>query len=270
MKRIGLIAGQGDLPIIWAQRARQRGYQIYLFLIGEEKINLFDNYVKETFRINLGAWEQLVELLKKNQIPEVIMLGKVNKNHLLNNFEPDRAMQKIMAGLPNFGNQNILQAVVKQLEDEGVQVLKQSTFLEDMLAQSGLLIPKYSGRLSLKKIKVDMKYGLEIARQIARIDIGQTVIVKNKIILAIEAVEGTNATIRRGAKLGGSGVIMVKVSEPEHDFRFDIPTVGLETIEQLKSVKACGLAIEAGKVLVINKQEFLQQANDADIAVMAF
>lgn len=264
MARIGLIAGKGKLPLIWAREATKKGHEVYGFLIGEETVCL-NNIVKETYSVSLGTLGELINLFKQHELGKAIMLGKVEKTHLFNGLELDRRTQKLLAELKVLNDDSILRAIVEELEEEGVEVLKQYTYLDDLLPKPGVLTADKPDN----KLLQDMKFGFEMARKIGDLDIGQTVIVKDKAVLAVEAIEGTDRAIKRGGRLGNQGIVMAKVSKPGQDFRFDIPTVGLKTLENLIAVEAKGLVIEADKTFILERQNFIKKANKTNITVVA-
>ncbi|MFW6308968.1 MAG: LpxI family protein [bacterium] len=263
MKKIGLIAGRGKLPLLWSEEAKKRGYKILAFPLVEKTYSL-EQIVDRSFSINIGNLGKLIQTMKKQGIKQLIMLGKVEKKQLFSGFNPDLEMQKVLSGLENLSDENILKAVADRFEEKGIELLVQSTFLEHLLAEPGFLTTGPD-----KDLKADMEFGLEMAREIGRLDIGQTVIVKNKTVLAVEAVEGTDAALKRGGKLGREDVVMAKASRPHQDFRFDIPAVGLQTLENLKEVKAGGLVLEAGRTFIIDKKELIREAEKSGISIMA-
>ncbi len=265
MDKIGLIYGWGKLPEIWAKNARKKGHEIIAFpLLEEETIDL-TNIVAKVYPINLGLLSKLINLLIENKINKVVMLGKVRKSYLFKDPVFDDRMRKVLNSLQNFNDNNILLALVKELEEEGIEVLEQSIFLENLVVNAGNLTTVEPEPVVLQ----DMNYGFKIARKIAEMDIGQTVIVKDRSVLAVEAIEGTDETIKRGGMFGGAGSTMAKVSRPEHDFRFDIPTIGLQTLHNLQEIAARGLVIEAGRTFLLNKSKFINKAEEANIAVLA-
>ncbi len=265
MKRVGLICGWGNLPRIWAGEARKKGYEVIAFPVKEEETPKLKDIVTEIYPVKLGSLNGLINLFKKNKIEKAVMLGKVRKSYLFTNPELDCRFKEVLSNLKNLNDNNILLAIVKELNKEGIEVLKQSTFLEDLMVKFGNLTRKKPS----PEVLADMQYGFNIAHKIAEMDIGQTVIVKDKTVLAVEAIEGTDETIKRGGFLAGSGVTMAKGSSSEHDFRFDIPTIGLQTLDYLENIKARGLVIEAGRTFLLYKSKFINKAEETNIAVVA-
>ncbi len=265
MEKIVLIAGKGRLPGIWTKRAAQKGHRVVACPIIEEQTSGLKDYAAEIKDINLGALGELINFLQQKNVKKIIMLGKVEKSRLFNNFEPDLMMQKLMASLPEFSNEIILKKLMDFFENKGFEVLPQTTFMEKLLPGRGILT---TGEPS-DSLKQDMEYGFSLAQKVGELDIGQTVLVKNRSVLAVEAVEGTDQTILRAGEYGGSGAVMAKVTRPEQDLRFDLPVVGLETVKKLAEIKASGLILEAQKTFLLDQKEFISRAEQAGITVAA-
>ncbi|ACL70503.1 LpxI family protein [Halothermothrix orenii] len=265
MSKIGLIAGRGKLPAIWAASARDRGHDVYAFPIIEEADEGLKNIAKVIKPVNVGAFDNLINILIENDISKVVMIGKVNKTRLFGKTRLDARMQQMLANLRELNDDSILLGIVNELKKEGIEVLKQSTFIEDLFPTPGPVTSKTPDDSLLE----DMKYAFKLARGIGGLDIGQTVLVKNRAVLAVEAIEGTDQAIKRAGELGGAGATMAKVSKPNQDFRFDIPTVGLTTLRNLIKIKARGLVIEAGKTFIVDREEFIETAEASGITVMA-
>ncbi|MCM8778806.1 MAG: UDP-2,3-diacylglucosamine diphosphatase LpxI [Candidatus Omnitrophica bacterium] len=266
MKKIGLIAGKSRYPLILAEAARKQGYSIFAIGIKGETLPEIANYVSEVHWLDIGEWDKLVGLLKHAEIREAIMAGGVSKTILFRkDIHIDRTALEIINALKDKRDMSILNAFAQQLEKEGIELLDATLFLEDLLPEKGCL----TARLPNSREWEDIKFGWDIAEEIARLDIGMTVVVKNKIVLAVEGMEGTDETIRRGASLGGEGTVVIKVSRFVQDRRFDLPVIGLTTVRTLNETKAKVLAIEAGKVLFLDKQEAIAEADKAEISIVA-
>ncbi|MFW6278968.1 MAG: LpxI family protein [Bacillota bacterium] len=265
MSKIGLIAGQGALPCMWARRAQKKGHQVYAFPVIEEKTRPLTKYTAETKNINLGALEKLLQDLAEKDIKKIIMLGKVEKSRLFANFQPDMRMKSLLGSLPNLSDDLILKSLLDHFAKQGFEILKQTMFMEDLIPQPGILTEK----MPAPELKEEMDFGLEMAQKIGDLGIGQTVVVKQKAVLAVEAIEGTDSAVMRGGKLGGEDCVVAKVSRSDQDFRFDTPTVGLETLKMLEKVKASGLVLEAGKTFIVDYGEFIKQADQAGLVVAA-
>lgn len=264
MAKIALIAGRGDLPYYWARSASRRDERTYIFKIAEEDTRPLIEYAEEVFEISLGNFDRLIEVLLEYDIKKVVFAGKVEKNNLFQ-LEFDQRMKKILAGLKDYNDDTILKAIAAEFVSEGIEVLPQSDELKDLLVRSGRLTDTAINQ----KLLSDMEFAFSNALEIGRLDIGQTVLVKDKTVIAVEAAEGTDKAILRAGRLAGSGLVMAKVCKEGQDFRFDIPTVGPETIKNLKKIDAAGIILEADKTFILHKEKFLREAKKAGIAVLA-
>lgn len=265
MEKIGVIAGGGKLPAIWTGKAAARGFKVYYFPVVEEDTLSIPSEVEEAHHINLGKLNELMVLLKQYDIEKLILLGKINKEHLFNNLQMDKKMKQLLAGLDNLNDESILAAIARELKQAGIEILPQSTFIEHLIPEPGVLTTARPD----DELQADMRYGFKMAQAVGRLEIGQTVIVKNCAVMAVEAIEGTDAAIARGGSLGQQGITMAKVSRPDQDIRFDLPTIGLQTLSNLIKVEARGLIFEADKTFLIEKEKFIEQADEAGICVAA-
>ncbi len=264
MAKKALIAGWGELPRIWAEKALAEGEDFILIKIAEEITADFSELELEEYTINLAQLNKMIELLKKKRVEEIILLGKVQKYHIFKDFEPDLRLTKLLGALPNLNDDTILSALVNEFIESGIEVLPQTYLLDDLLLEEGV----FTGEL-YPDLKKDLKFAFKTAYNLGRFDIGQTALVKNRAVMALEAVEGTDQAIKRAAEYGGQGVVMGKCSKKEQDIRFDVPAVGLKTLEHLIENKAAGLIIEAGRTFVINKEQFCRRAEQAGLVTAA-
>ena len=264
MTKKALIAGWGDLPRIWAEKALAADEDFIILKIAEEITADFSDLAVEEYTVNLTRFAELVKILAENNIEEIIWLGKVQKAHLFNNFNPDQRLAEILAELPDFNDDTILLALAQEFSRQGIELLPQTYLLEEYLAVPGLLAGEVDSEL-----KKEMGFAFKTAYNLGRFDIGQTALVKDGAVMALEAIEGTDEAIKRAAEYGGPGVVMAKCSKKEQDFRFDIPTVGLKTLANLIEAQAAALIIEAKKTFILNKEEFCQKAAAAGIVVAA-
>lgn len=263
-ERIGLIAGNGRFPIIFADNARRLGYAVSAVAhIGETDPEL-ENYVERIHWIKIGQLNKLIKALKDDGVRQAVMLGGISKTHVFTTVRPDLRTLAVASRLRAFKDDAILREFAAELESEGIRI-RESTFgLEGILAEEGPLTRRRPGR----KEWSDIRYGWEVAREVGRLDIGQCVVVKDRVIVAVEAVEGTDRAIQRGGELAGAGTVVVKRCKPQQDLRFDLPAVGPKTIEVMASVKATALAVEAGKSVLLDRWEMVQRAERAGIAVV--
>jgi len=265
VKRIGLIAGNGEFPIIFAQEAKKKGVEIIAIGIKEETGKELKSYVSKIYWLSVGELEKLFQVLLQEGLKEVVMAGQVKHKRLFENIKLDAGMQKLLASAKDKKTDSLIGSIAKKLERVGVKVLDSTTFLSDYLPKKGVLTKNNLD----KKILDDIEFGRDIAKSIAGLDIGQTVVVKEKTVLAVESIEGTDEAIKRGAKYGKEGIVVVKVSKPDQDMRFDVPIIGPETISLLKELKAACISIEAQKTLIIDKDETIKLADQSGIGVVA-
>lgn len=264
MKKIGIVSGKGELPCLLAMEARRQGY--YVVMIALDPIaGPMNGCADEVKRINVGRLGEIIKTLKASGIQEAIMAGKVSKSLIYQGkITPDMRAIKLLFTLKDRKDDTILQAITDEIESEGIRMMRTTDFAGDMLMPAGLLTQRRTTTAEDK----DIAFGLGIAKEIGRVDIGQTVVVKGRAVMAVEAIEGTDEAIRRGGRLAGDGAVVVKVSKPQQDMRYDVPVVGLDTLRVMIEVRASVLAIEAGKALIIQRQEMISTANEAGISIM--
>ncbi len=263
-QRIGLIAGNGRFPIIFAQNAARLGFTVSAVAhIGETWPEL-EQHVERIHWIKMGQLDELIRALKDDGVRDAVMLGGIKKTHVFTSVMPDFRVLALATRLKYWKDDAILREVAAELESEGIRI-RESTFgLQGILVESGVL----TGRSPTSKEWEDIRYGWDIAKDIGALDIGQCVVVKDRVIVAVEAVEGTDDAIRRGGGLARDGAVVVKRSKPQQDMRFDLPAVGPKTIEAMKSVKAGTLALEADRGVLLDKEETLLVADEAGIAIV--
>jgi len=263
-ERIGLIAGNGRFPIIFAENARQLGYTVSAVAhIGETEPEL-EKHVEKIHWIKIGQLNKLIKAFKEDGVRQAVMLGGIKKTHVFTTVRPDLRTLAIAGRLRAFKDDAILREFAAELEREGIRI-RESTFgLNGILVEDNVL----TKRRPSKKEWDDIRYGWEVAHEIGRLDIGQCVVVKDRVIVAVEAVEGTDQAIRRGGELAGEGAVVVKRCKPQQDLRFDLPAVGPRTIQAMVSVKATALAVEAGKSVLLDRQEMFSLAERAGIAIV--
>ena len=263
-RRIGLIAGNGRFPIIFAENARRLGYAVSAVAHeGETEPELAD-HVERIHWIKIGQFNKLIHALKGDGVCEAVMLGGIKKTHVFTTVRPDFRALALAARLIRYKDDQILREIAAELEREGITI-RESTFgLQGVLVDEGSL----TKREPTKKEWEDIRYGWEVAHHIGSLDIGQCVVVKDSVVVAVEAVEGTDGAIRRGGELAQEGVIVVKRCKPQQDLRFDLPAVGPKTIEVMVSVKASALALEAGRSVLLDREETIRKAERAGIAIV--
>ena len=264
--KLGLIAGNGNLPVLFAKGAKEAGLDLTAITVTPEaKTDHLQKIIPTTKEIEVGQLDKIITALKEADVSEVIMLGKVTKELLFQGIELDNRFKKILADLPEKNDDAIMLALVNELMEEGIEVSDQTKFMKQFFPQAGTLTNQQVDEATL----ADMEYGFKMAKEIGGLDIGQTVVVKDQAVMAVEAIEGTDQAILRGGKLGQGQVVAAKVSKPEQDLRFDIPTIGLETINNLIKVNAKGIVIEAGKTFIVDQERVIARANQAGIVIKA-
>ena len=263
-ERLGLIAGNGRFPIIFADNARKLGYQVSAVAHEGETDPELANHVDRIHWIKIGQLNKLIIAFKDDQVRQVVMLGGIKKTHVFTTVRPDFRTLALAARLALWKDDDILRELAKELEKEGITICESTFGLEGILADEGPL----TTRVPSEKEWEDIRYGWEVAHDIGRLDIGQCVVVKDRVVVAVEAVEGTDEAIKRGGQLAKEGAVVVKRCKPQQDLRFDLPAVGPRTIEVMASVNAAVLAIEAGRTIILDRDLTLRNAQSARIAVV--
>ncbi len=265
MKILGLIAGMGDLPIVIAQEAQRQGYRVSAVGLDPLVDRRLSEYVDDFVPVNVGKLGTIISTLKKFSVKDAVMGGKVPKNLLYRgNVVPDLKAVGLLLKLKNRSDDTILIAITDELRKEGITLLKMTDFATTLLTPEGILTEEGLTRDEKK----DIDFGVSIAKEMGRLDIGQTVIVKGQAVMAIEAIEGTDRAVIRGGEYGGDGVIVIKVSKPEQDMRFDVPVVGLDTLKAMIEVRARVLALEARRTIMVQKERMIDEANDSGITIV--
>lgn len=265
MKKIGLIAGGGQFPILFARAARNSGVKVVAVALKGETDEQLEAEVDVCAWVSIGKLGRMLETFQKAQVSEVAMAGAVAKTRLYSKIRPDWQAVRLLARMLHKKDDAILRAFTEELEAHGIRVRPSTIFLPELLAPPGIL----TRRKPNARERRDIEFGWSLAKQIGKLDIGQCILVRDQAVLAVEAIEGTDETIRRGGQLGKSEVVVVKVSKPHQDLRFDVPAVGLQTIETMKEVGASVLVVEAGMTLMFDREKMIQVADDARIAILS-
>lgn len=265
MARLGLIAGNGRFPLIFVEAARAEGVDIVAVAHEGETPAEITTLVPEVTWVRVGQLGKIIATFQRVGITQVVMAGGIHKTGALTHIQPDERGLAFISRLPNLKDDVILRGIAQELESEGMTVLESTRFLSSLIPQEGVLTTHTPDTDQW----ADIHLGFAVAKEVGRWDIGQSVVVKRGAVLAVEGVEGTTAAIRRGGELGGAGTVVVKVSKPQQDLRFDVPAVGPDTIAVMHEVKATVLALEAGKTLMIDKPALLQAAETYGLSVVA-
>jgi hypothetical protein len=267
METLGLLAGIGHLPVDVAQSAKQLGYRVAAIAVVPETDPELPENVDVFYDINVGKLGKIIKTLKQNDVKNVTMIGKVTKEVLYKNgaIIPDLTAIKLLASLPDRKDDTIMNALVKLVEDAGMHVMDQAELIKPLLPEPGVL----TKRKPTEQEWEDMRFGFRMAKELGRLDIGQTVVVKNRAVMALEAIEGTDACILRGGFLGKGGVIVAKTAKPAQDKRFDIPSVGTTTLTSMIHAGATGIVIEAGRTLLVDRKRTLAMAEEKGITIVS-
>lgn len=265
MEVLGILSGVGHLPVEVARSARSLGYRVVAVGLVPGIDPELEGSVDAYYDINVGKVGKIISTLKKNDVTKVTMIGKVTKEVLykVGAIVPDLRAVKILASLPNRKDDTIMRAIVQELEDEGLEVMDQKQLITPLLPQPGVLTRRKPTEAEME----DMRFGFKMAKAIGGLDIGQTVVVKNRAVMAVEAIEGTDACILRGGFLGKGGVIVAKTAKPGQDQRFDIPGFGTKTMESMIHAGATGVVLEAGNTLIVEREKVIAMAEEHNITI---
>jgi UDP-2,3-diacylglucosamine hydrolase len=262
---LGLIAGGGQFPLIAADAARRRGFHVIAVAHLGETDPALSERVDEIVWIKLGQLGHLIKTLKKRGTRKAILAGTITKKRMFENIRPDLKGLAVMSRLAVFHDDDILRALAAELAKAGIEIVSSTLCLPDLVAPPGCLTRRKPSRAEQE----DIHFGWQVAKELGRLDIGQCVVVRQKTVLALEAIEGTDEAILRGGNLGREKTVVVKVSKPHQDLRFDVPAVGIETVRTMTRVKASVLAVEAGKTLIFDKKEMITYADKSGVSIVA-
>jgi UDP-2,3-diacylglucosamine hydrolase len=262
---LGLIAGNGDFPLLIARAARQEGKKIVAAAhLGETRAEL-RSLVEKICWIRLGEFGKMVRFFKEQGVKEILMAGGVDKKKLFSKAQPDREGISLLDKMENRKDDFVLRMVADELAKEGFQVHPSTVFLPSLLAPPGVLTKRHptaeEGR--------DIEFGWPLAKELGKLDIGQCLVVRNGAVVALEAIEGTDEAIRRGGKLARKKAVVIKVSKPFQDLRFDLPAIGEQTIQTMHEVKAGVLAIEAHKTIIFDREATVRLANKYRMVIVS-
>lgn len=266
MDRLGILAGTGKLPVECARAAQKLGYEVYAIGLLADSDPQIAQFTKDFQFISVAQLDAVFNYLVQNQIKQVTLIGKVTKELLFNGAViPDARMIQLIMSLPDRKDDTIMMAFVRELAKAGIKTFDQTKLIRKLMPRRGTITQREPTEIE----RQDMEFGFRIAKELGRLDIGQTVVVKNRAVMALEAIEGTDACIERGGKLAHGGAVVAKVSKPQQDNRFDVPTVGYRTIENMAKAGATALAIEAGKTLLVEREQMIAFADEKGISIVA-
>jgi DUF1009 family protein len=263
----GLIAGNGKFPFLILEAARSQGIDMAVIALREEASPELEGITRRLHWVSLGELSRALELLHSEGVTHAVMAGQVKHNKIFSTIRPDWRLAKLLFSLAQKNTDSLIGALARVLESEGIELVDSTAFLGPLVPGAGVL----TRRSPDERESADMAYGREIARQIAGLDLGQTVVVRDRACVAVEAMEGTDETIARASRLaGGALLVVVKVAKPRQDMRFDVPVAGLATVEAMKQGNVTALAIDAGRTLIFDLPRVIEAADAAGIAIQAF
>jgi hypothetical protein len=260
---LGLIAGNGRFPFLAAAGARRAGRRVVGLAIREETDPGLESEVDEFHWVGLGQLGKAIDILRAAGVREAVMAGQVQHRQIFSDVVPDLKLMGVLARLALRNTDSLIGGVANALSREGITLLPSVVFLGDQLAEAGAMTRLEPSRTQ----RADLEYGERVARTLAAMDLGQTAVVKERAAVALEAMEGTDEVIRRAGRLAGPGTVVVKVSKPRQDLRFDVPVVGVGTHEAMGEAAAKVLAVDAGRTLIIDKPAFLERAEASGMVV---
>ncbi len=263
---LGIIAGQGQFPIMLAREAARQGQKIVVIAIKGYTSDDMGNHANEIYWFELGEIARMLNKLKESNIKDVALAGRIPHDVLIHYAGFDKLGKGFLAHLIDKKANSVLKMASMVLAKNGISVVDSAKYMKQFIPSKGLLTP---ARPLTESEEKEIKFGLPIARRVADLDIGLTIVVKNQIVVAVEAMEGTDLTIQRGAELAGDGIVVIKVARPKQDPRWDLPVVGLNTIKIMHKVNAAALAISADKTLFFDLDEAVKFAQESNIAVSA-
>ena len=260
----GLIAGNGQFPFFVVEGAKNQGVELSIVAIKEETDPRIDDVAENVQWVGIGQLGKMISYFKKNGVKQAMMAGQVKHAQIFSGALPDVRMMKMLWNLPRRNTDALIGGVADEMQKEGIELIDSTHLIPDKLAPNGVLTKRKPDDPERENIE----YGLQIAKEIARLDLGQTIVVRAKACVAIEAMEGTDATIQRAGQLANGKLTVVKVAKPDQDMRFDVPVVGLPTIEAMAEAGATCISITAGKTLIFDREEMLQRANGEKICII--
>lgn len=262
--RYGLIAGNGRFPFLVIEGARKAGETLFVAAIKEETDADIEEAAEHVSWMGIGKLGRMISYFKDNGVTKVMMAGQVKHVQLFSGAIPDLKMVKMLWNLPRRNTDALIGGIADEMIKEGIELIDSTYFIKDSLAGKGVMTRRRPDKNEIE----NLEYGLEIANEIARLDLGQTIVVRAKACVAIEAMEGTDAVIQRAGELANGKLTVIKVAKPDQDMRFDVPVVGIPTIKAMAGAGATCLSVSAGKTLMFDRENMISLANEKNIAVI--
>lgn len=261
----GLIAGDGTLPVKMAQYAKENGFDVVCISLAGDNVKELKKYCSKVYSCHPGEINKIEKILKDEEIKQATFLGKVHKKVLLQLYKFDSRAIELLKTMTRLNDDEVMLLIVREFEKIGITVLDQTIFIKNLMIPAGVL----GKHKPTKEQMEDVNYGFWLAKEMGGVDVGQSVVIKDKMIMAVEAIEGTDVCIKRGAKLAKKNAVVVKVAKPKQDKRFDIPAVGMRTLRTMKKYKANLLAVEAKETIIVDQEKVIQYADKNNIVIMA-
>ena len=262
--KIGIIAGGGQFPLLFAKAAHSQGLKVYAAAHQGETDKTLEDHVERLQWVKLGQLGKIIDFFKQEGVRKAVFIGSITKINIFRDVRPDLKGLGLWNKINIKQDDAILRAVADRLEKDGIEVVASTGYVPELLFPKGILTRKKPTKDQMS----DIVFGWEIARSLGNLDIGQCVVVRNKTVLAVEAIEGTDAAIRRGGSLGKEKAVVVKLRKPNQDLRFDLPAIGMKTLDSMKEVHASVLAVEAEYALFFDRESVIQAANNAGIVIV--
>lgn len=261
----GLIAGDGILPVRMAQYAKENGFEVVCISLSRDNVRDLKKYCSKVYSCHPGEVNKIESILKDEQIKQLTFLGKVHKKVLLQLHKFDKRAIDLIKDAVRLNDDQVMLMIVQELAKIGVEVLDQTIFIKNLMIPAGVL----GKHKPTKEQMDDVNYGFWLAKEMGKIDVGQSVVIKDKMIMAVEAIEGTDSCIKRGAKLAKRGAVIVKVAKPKQDKRFDIPAIGMKTLRTMRCKRASLIAVEANETIIVDQEKVIKYADKHNIVIMA-
>ncbi len=263
----GLIAGNGRFPFLVLEGARSQGLDMAVIALKEEASPELNQLTSRIHWVSLGELSKAIDAMHQEGVTRAVMAGQVKHNKIFSSIRPDWKLAKLLFALPRKNTDSLIGAVARVLEDEGIHLVDSTLFLKPLVPEVGVL----TKRAPDEREAADIAYGLSVARSVAAMDIGQTVVISDRACVAVEAMEGTDEAVTRAARLaGGKPLVVVKVSKPGQDMRFDVPVIGVPSIEHMGASGVTALAVDAGRTLLFDRAKLIALADAKGIAMQAF
>ena len=261
----GLIAGDGILPVRMAQYAKENGFEVVCISLSRDNVRDLKKYCSKVYSCHPGEVNKIESILKDEQIKQLTFLGKVHKKVLLQLHKFDKRAIDLIKDAVRLNDDQVMLMIVQELAKIGVEVLDQTIFIKNLMIPAGVL----GKHKPTKEQMDDVNYGFWLAKEMGKIDVGHSVVIKDKMIMAVEAIEGTDSCIKRGAKLAKRGAVIVKVAKPKQDKRFDIPAIGMKTLRTMRCKRASLIAVEANETIIVDQEKVIKYADEHNIVIMA-